>query len=87
MVSKNVQILFGECIGIFLFLTVALGKSFSWNLIICQYSSLLAYFKIHDLGSVAQLVLGTNGYFDICVGFALGAAIGIFTAANLSGKI
>jgi len=60
MVSKNVQILFGECIGIFLFLTVALG-------------------------SVAQLVLGTNSYFDICVGFALGAAIGIFTAANLSG--
>jgi len=60
MVSKNVQILFGEFIGIFLFLTVALG-------------------------SVAQLVLGTNSYFDICVGFALGAAIGIFTAANLSG--
>ena len=27
MVSKNVKILFGECIGIFLFLTVALGKS------------------------------------------------------------
>ena len=33
------------------------------------------------------MVLGTNSYFDICVGFALGAAIGIFTAANLSGKI
>ena len=28
MVSKNVQILLGECIGIFLFLTVALGKCY-----------------------------------------------------------
>ena len=27
MVSKNVKILFGECVGIFLFLSVALGKS------------------------------------------------------------
>ena len=40
MVSKNVQVLFGECIGIFLFLTVALGKSYfletSGNLILYQ---------------------------------------------------
>ena len=43
--------------------------------------------KLNYSGSVAQLVLGTNSYFDICIGFALGAAIGIFTAANLSGKI
>ena len=43
--------------------------------------------KLNHSGSVAQLVLGTNSYFDICIGFALGAAIGIFTAANLSGKI
>ena len=78
MVSKNVQILFGECIGIFLFLTVALGKSY--RLISGSFRNTLS-------GSVAQLVLGTNSYFDICVGFALGAAIGIFTAANLSGEI
>ena len=46
----------------------------------------MANIKIYHSGSVAQLVLGTNSYFDICVGFALGAAIGIFTAANLSGN-
>jgi len=37
------------------------------------------------LGSVAQLVLMKTSFFDICIGFALGAAIGIYTGGNISG--
>jgi len=42
-------------------------------------------FLIIALGSVAQLVLGGGSFFDICIAFAIGAAIGIYAAKNLSG--
>ena len=34
-----------------------------------------------------SLASAMMGYFDVCVGFALGAAIGIFTVFNISGGI
>merc|ERR1711935_64983 len=54
------------------------------KIILGEFLATLLFLTV-ALGSVAQLVLGTNTFFGICVAFALGAAIGIFTSANISG--
>lgn len=54
------------------------------KIILGEFLATLLFLTV-ALGSVAQLVLGTNSFFDICIAFALGAAIGIFTSANISG--
>merc|ERR1711935_385550 len=54
------------------------------KIILGEFLATLLFLTV-ALGSVAQLVLGTNTFFGICVAFALGAAIGLFTSANISG--